>query len=79
MIFGISYHFFSSIEVVMRFFGVAIIGNRQTHGKGGLKGAKTVAQFAEAGAIWWLEDLYMSRNLMEEMRSCILLGPPKED
>ena len=31
-------------------FDVAIIGNRETHGKGDLKGAKKMDQFAEAGA-----------------------------
>jgi alkanesulfonate monooxygenase SsuD/methylene tetrahydromethanopterin reductase-like flavin-dependent oxidoreductase (luciferase family) len=60
-------------------FDVVIIGSREKLGKGDLKGIKKVAQFAEAGATWWLEDLYTSRDSVNEIRSCILLGPPRED
>jgi alkanesulfonate monooxygenase SsuD/methylene tetrahydromethanopterin reductase-like flavin-dependent oxidoreductase (luciferase family) len=58
-------------------FDVAIIGSRETRGKGGVKGAAKVAQFAEAGATWWLESLYLARNSVEKMRAAIRLGPPR--
>lgn len=60
-------------------FDIAVIGSRWTGGKGGLKGEKKVALFREAGATWWLESLYMSRNSLEKMRSEIQLGPPRVD
>jgi alkanesulfonate monooxygenase SsuD/methylene tetrahydromethanopterin reductase-like flavin-dependent oxidoreductase (luciferase family) len=40
------------------------------------KAARKVAQFARAGATWWLESLYMEQNSMEAMLRRIRVGPP---
>ncbi len=41
------------------------------------KAAHKVARFAQAGATWWLESLYIQANSLEAMRRRIRFGPPK--
>ena len=38
-----------------------------------------VAVYAEAGATWWLESLYMQHDSLEAMRKRIRPGPPKRE
>ena len=39
--------------------------------------ARKVAGYAEAGATWWLESLYMQQNSLEGLRKRICVGPPR--
>lgn len=58
-------------------FDIAIIGSRNTAGKGGAREAKKVAMLAEAGATWRLEALYLQRNSLERLQGTIRMEPPK--
>ena len=40
--------------------------------------AAKVDTYAQAGATWWLESLYMQQNSMEGLRKRIRFGPPRE-
>lgn len=57
-------------------FDVVVISNRDRKGKGGLKGVDLAGALADAGATWWLESLYMSRNDLHALRDKIAMGPP---
>ncbi len=57
-------------------FDVVVSSSRDRKGKGGLKGADLAGALADAGAIWWLESLYMSRNDVHALRDKIAMGPP---
>jgi len=39
--------------------------------------AAKVAMYAQAGATWWLESLYMQQNSLEGLRKRIRVGPPR--
>jgi len=56
-------------------FDVALIG--WTTGKNRQRDSAKVKAFATAGATWWLETLYTSRNSLEKMRARIRKGPPR--
>ncbi len=57
-------------------FDVVVISNRDRKGKCGLKGVDLAGALADAGATWWLESLYMSRNDLHALRDKIAMGPP---
>ncbi len=56
-------------------FDVAVIG--WTTGRNQAKDRAKVEAFAKAGATWWLESLYTSRNSLTKMRARIRKGPPR--
>lgn len=56
-------------------FDVAVIGG--TTGTNRRKDRAKVERFARAGATWWLESLYTSRNSPEKMGQRIRKGPPR--
>jgi len=58
-------------------FDIAVIGAAHSHTKKGKKDPGKVLKYAEVGATWWLEALYLERNSVEEMRTVIQAGPPK--
>jgi len=58
-------------------FDVAVINSRWLKGPRGVTGAEKAALYAEAGATWWLESLYMERNSIERLREAIRTGPPR--
>jgi alkanesulfonate monooxygenase SsuD/methylene tetrahydromethanopterin reductase-like flavin-dependent oxidoreductase (luciferase family) len=58
-----------------RKFDVAVIG--WTAGSNQAKDRAKIETFAKAGATWWLESLYTSRNSPEKMRRRIRKGPPR--
>ncbi|MBN1537618.1 MAG: LLM class flavin-dependent oxidoreductase [Anaerolineales bacterium] len=43
--------------------------------RNGVKGAKKVAAYAEAGATWWLENLYPKRDSYTKLQAHIRKGP----
>jgi len=57
-------------------FDIAVIGSWNTERMKGIKGAKKVEIYAQAGATWWLESFYMQRNSNEKLRTRIRQGIP---
>ncbi len=57
-------------------FDLAIIGN-QNKVRAGLKGTQKISAYEQAGATWWLESLYTSRNSFSKLLEIIKLGPPR--
>jgi alkanesulfonate monooxygenase SsuD/methylene tetrahydromethanopterin reductase-like flavin-dependent oxidoreductase (luciferase family) len=55
-------------------FDFVIIGNSDVS-RAGLKGAKKVTAYAQAGATWWLESLYSKRNSFAKLQARIRQGP----
>ncbi len=56
-------------------FDVAVIG--WATGRNQARERAKVEAFAKAGATWWLESLYTSRNSLTKMRARIRKGPPR--
>lgn len=56
-------------------FDFVIIGNQQKV-RAGLKGIQKINAYNQAGATWWLESLYTSRNSMPKLMEKIRQGPP---
>ncbi len=56
-------------------FDIATIG--WGTGKDRTRNAKRITPYAEAGATWWLESLYLLRDSPREMRTRIRQGPPR--
>jgi alkanesulfonate monooxygenase SsuD/methylene tetrahydromethanopterin reductase-like flavin-dependent oxidoreductase (luciferase family) len=54
---------------------MAIIGY-QHHVRAGLSGKKKINAYNQAGATWWLESLFTSRNSMPKLLETIRRGPP---
>ena len=56
-------------------FDVAIIN--WTDPSNPKEAVRKVAAYAQAGATWWLESLYMQQNSLEGLRRRIRVGPPR--
>jgi hypothetical protein len=41
--------------------------------------ASMVEPYAQAGATWWLEGIWVERGTIQQMRERIRQGPPKID
>lgn len=66
--------FVASHRKVDTSFDLAIIGS-QKKVRDGLKGVQKVKAYMEAGATWWLESLYTSRNSYNKLLELIRQGP----
>ncbi len=68
--------FVASHRKVDTSFDLAIIGS-QNKVRDGLKGKQKVKAYMDAGATWWLESLYTSRNSLDKLLEVIRQGPSR--